>query len=329
MHWSRAMNNQISWVEKYRPKSLTEVVGHDQIKRTFNHYRKSKQMPNCLLSGPPGCGKTALIHAFTNDLYGDLKFKGNFKEWNSSDARGIDVVRGPIKEAAQYGPKGDFPWQVLYLGEIDGMTEAAQDALKRTMETAYRTVRFIADCNNIEKVIPAIQSRFCKFTVKPALQSAVLEKLHGILQEEDKMITLHVLKYIHESQNGDFRNCIQILEGLPWDDDEITVETVRGLFPSPLHKDIVDLLFHTFSTRSDWFEDVEKTLSRILPDDPSCSRLIRIMFEILDETDEEKLSNPKWRYLSLVGDYETRIHQGTPIHQLKCLLYALRELELK
>ncbi len=317
--------NQLSWVAKYRPKTLDHVAGHREIIRTLKYYLTSKQMPNILFSGQPGSGKTAMIHAFATDLYGETKNKGNFKEWNSSDARGIDVVRGPIKEAAQYGPKGPFPWKILYLGEIDGMTEAAQDALKRTMETAYRTVRFMADCNNLGKLIPAIQSRFCHFTVKRPGKPWVTSKLDFIVHREGKELEDEVLDYIYESQQGDLRNCIQILEGLPWDGEEIDVATVRGLFPNPSQNDIALLQKHLIEEEGNWFEKTEPILQRLIEDDPSCSKIVSMLFDQY----EISQGKDKWKFLSLIGDYETRITQGNPIHQLKCLLYALRDLEFK
>lgn len=85
------------WVEKYRPKTLNEITGHDAIITRLKNYVEKESLPHMLFSGPPGLGKTTSALCLAKDLYGDT-WKDNFLELNSSDERGIDVVRTKVKK---------------------------------------------------------------------------------------------------------------------------------------------------------------------------------------------------------------------------------------
>ncbi|MBR4697033.1 MAG: AAA family ATPase, partial [Candidatus Methanomethylophilaceae archaeon] len=88
------------WTEKYRPKTLDEVVGQKHVSERLKAYVASRNMPHLMFTGPAGTGKTTCSLALAREMFGD-EWKGNFIELNASDERGIDVVRGKIKEFAR------------------------------------------------------------------------------------------------------------------------------------------------------------------------------------------------------------------------------------
>ena len=92
------------WTEKYRPKALSEVVGQKHVTERLEAYVRTRNMPHLLFTGPAGTGKTTCALALARELYSD-SWKGNFMELNASDERGIDVVRGKIKEFARPPPR--------------------------------------------------------------------------------------------------------------------------------------------------------------------------------------------------------------------------------
>uniref|UniRef100_A0A6B2G5R9 Replication factor C subunit 2 (Trinotate prediction) n=1 Tax=Myxobolus squamalis TaxID=59785 RepID=A0A6B2G5R9_MYXSQ len=94
------MAESIPWVEKYRPKLLTEVVGNEEIIKRLNYFAHNGNVPNIILCGSPGTGKTTSIVCLAHILLGE-NFKNAVLELNASDERGIDVVRGDIKMFAQ------------------------------------------------------------------------------------------------------------------------------------------------------------------------------------------------------------------------------------
>jgi len=108
------------WVERFRPESLTEVIGHDKTIARLQDWVDDDSMPNLLLHGPAGTGKTATVVAFAKDKYGD-RWSSNLIEMNASDERGIDVVRDRIKSLAKQSPAGDFGYKIIYLDEADSL----------------------------------------------------------------------------------------------------------------------------------------------------------------------------------------------------------------
>ena len=130
------------WVEKYRPKSFSEIRGQDDIVERVKAFVKNKNMPHLLFSGPAGVGKTTLSLVVARTMYGD-QWHDFFLELNASDERGIDVVRNKVKDFARTKAIHDVPFKIIYLDECDALTREAQQALRRTMENYTQNCRFI------------------------------------------------------------------------------------------------------------------------------------------------------------------------------------------
>lgn len=146
-------------VEKYRPVTLQDVVGNiyaiDQLKSIV----KFGNMPNLILVGPPGTGKTSSVMCMARQMLADCVKAGTL-ELNASDDRGIDVVRDKIKQFAHQKvtvPAGMH--KLIILDEADSMTESAQQALRMVMTEYSNTTRFALACNDSSKLIEPIQSR--------------------------------------------------------------------------------------------------------------------------------------------------------------------------
>ena len=165
------------WTEKYRPKNLNEVVGQRHAVERLKAYVETNNMPHLLFTGPAGVGKTTCSLAMAKEMFGD-DWKGNFIELNASDERGIDVVRGKIKEFARTAPLGGAEFKIIFMDEADALTSDAQAALRRTMERYSKICRFILSCNYSSKIIDPIQSRCAVFRFKPLTS----EDLRGYLQ---------------------------------------------------------------------------------------------------------------------------------------------------
>ncbi|CDI83538.1 activator 1 36 kDa, putative [Eimeria acervulina] len=172
-------DGDLPWVERYRPKTLSDILSHDDIIQTskssqtldlrgFQRYVDKGQLPHLLFHGPPGTGKTSTILAVARQLYGSQQ-ASHVLELNASDDRGIGSVRELVKTFAETtsasfslsgaAPSGPPKLKLIILDEADQMTSAAQNALRRIMETYARNVRFCLICNFVNKITPAIQSR--------------------------------------------------------------------------------------------------------------------------------------------------------------------------
>ncbi len=124
------------WTEKYRPKSLDDIMDQEEIVSRLKDFVKRGTMPHCMFAGPPGTGKTTAGLCLAHDLFGE-RFRDAFKELNASDERGIDVVRTTVKEFARMASLTTVPFKILVLDEADNMTGDAQGALRRTMGFLY------------------------------------------------------------------------------------------------------------------------------------------------------------------------------------------------
>jgi len=201
---------ELPWTEKYRPLKLKDMVGQEAIVDRLEAYVKARSMPHLLFAGPAGSGKTTATLCLARELFGgDLSH--DFLEMNASDERGIDVVRTKIRDFARTRPiNGEF--KIIFLDEADALTNEAQNALRRTMESYTQTCRFILSCNYSSKIIEPIQSRCSVFRFRRLSRETVKKRLKYILDCEKVEYDdtgLDAVAYIAE---GDVRHAVNILQ---------------------------------------------------------------------------------------------------------------------
>ena len=199
------------WIEKYRPKKLSEIVGHREIIERLSAYVRSKNIPHLLFAGPAGTGKTTCAIAIAREIFGD-SWKQNFHELNASDERGINVVRGKIKDFARTAPIGDVGFKIIFLDEADALTSDAQAALRRTMEMYSHICRFILSANYSSRIIEPIQSRCAIFRFRPLSDEDVKSYIRMIAEKEGLEITDDALDAIAFVARGDMRKAINALQ---------------------------------------------------------------------------------------------------------------------
>ena len=213
------------WTEKYRPKNLDEVVGQKHVTERLKAYVSSNNMPHLLLTGPAGTGKTTCSLAMAKEMFGE-EWKGNFIELNASDERGIDVVRGKIKEFARTAPLGKAEFKIIFMDEADALTSDAQAALRRTMEKFSKICRFILSCNYSSKIIDPIQSRCAVFRFKPLTKEDVSEFLNKIITNENIDIEPDALEALVHVARGDMRRAVNSLQVAASMGERIDVDTI-------------------------------------------------------------------------------------------------------
>ncbi len=206
--------DEAMWVEKYRPKTLNEIVGLKHIVESIQAFLKNpKTMPHLFLAGIPGTGKTTMALCIARELFGE-NWKTFTLELNASDERGINTVRDRIKDFSRYGRAGfgNAPFALIILDESDQMTGPAQTALRRIMETSSRTSRFILICNYSNKIIEPIQSRCAIFRFSKLNEKAMVEHIKKIAEKEKLLLSAEVAERIIEYSNGDLRHAINALQ---------------------------------------------------------------------------------------------------------------------
>lgn len=170
-------------------------------------------MPNFILSGPPGTGKTSSVHALARELLGDAGYNVGVLELNASDARGIDVVRNTIKSFAKRQvtlPPGRH--KIIILDEADSMTSAAQQALRRTMEIYSTTTRFALACNLSTKIIEPIQSRAVILRYGRLADHHILFRLKQVCISEEVSYSDDGLEALLFTAEGDMRNALNNMQ---------------------------------------------------------------------------------------------------------------------
>ncbi len=215
---------ELLWAEKYRPKTLDEIVNQEEIVSRLKKFVEEKNMPHLLFAGPPGTGKTTAAHCLAHDLYGE-NYRQYMLELNASDERGIDVIRSKVKEFARTRVAANIPFKIVLLDEADNMTADAQQALRRLMEMYTATTRFILIANYPSKIIEPIQSRCAVFRFTPLKKEDVVSRLKWIADQEKVEYDLEALEAIYELSEGDMRRAINILQAAAAL-GKITVESV-------------------------------------------------------------------------------------------------------
>ncbi|MCC6028479.1 MAG: replication factor C small subunit [Archaeoglobales archaeon] len=292
------------WVEKYRPKTLDEVVGQDAIVRRLKGYVEKKNIPHMLFSGPPGTGKTATAIALTRDLFGEV-WRENFIEMNASDERGIDVVRHKIKEFARTAPIS-APFKIIFLDEADALTADAQAALRRTMEMFSKSCRFILSCNYVSRIIEPIQSRCALFRFKPVPKEAMRKRLLEICEKEGVKITDDGLEAILYISAGDFRKAINVLQAASAVGELIDAEKIYQVSATAQPKEISEIIETALNGN---FIEARERLSRLMIEYGMSGEDVISQFfrEILSSNINEKL---KVVLIDKLGEIDFRLTEG-------------------
>lgn len=231
----------LPWTEKYRPKNLGEVTGQQDTVKSLKAFVEAKNMPNLLFAGPPGVGKTTSALALAHELFGE-ELSGKFLELNASDERGIDVVRGRIKDFARTVSLGDAPFKLIFLDESDALTGDAQQALRRTMETYSKATRFILSCNYSSKIIEPIQSRCAIFRFLQLQGDDVKKMLEYVAKAEGLKVDDDAYTAIFYVSEGDMRKSINILQGCAIHGKNIKADTVHKISSRARPKEIQEMI---------------------------------------------------------------------------------------
>ncbi len=219
------MDDYSPWTEKYRPHTLGDIIGQKEIVESLKSFVKERNMPNLLFTGPPGCGKTTATLALAKEMFG-ADYKASTLELNASDERGIDVVRGHIKDFSRMVSMSGHPFKIIFLDEADSLTPDAQHALRRTMEVNAGITRFILSCNYSSKIIEPIQSRCSVFRFKQLENKDILGLIDRICEAEKLKCDKEARDAIAYICDGDMRKAVNILQGAALLTKHITVDTV-------------------------------------------------------------------------------------------------------
>lgn len=192
------------FVEKYRPNKLDDLIGNDELKLKFKEYLDKGEIPNLLLFGSAGTGKTSISKIIVNNL------DCTFLYINASDENSVDIMREKIKNFAM--TRSFNKWKIVILDECDKITSAASSAFKVILEEYYKTCRFILITNLINKIDDPIKSRCVQYNFKLSSFDDVKKRILYILNNENIKYSEKELDLLIKSTQGDLRQLINKIQ---------------------------------------------------------------------------------------------------------------------
>ena len=309
------------WVEKYRPKKISECILSEDIKKTFAEFLKQKEIPNLLLSGTQGTGKTTVARALCEELGADYIIING-----SDEGRQIDTLRNKIKNfASTVSLTEQSNHKVVIVDEADYMNaESVQPALRNFIETFYKNCRFIFTCNYKNKILPALHSRctVIDFAIKNGQKvktaQALLKRLGKVLDDEQVEYDKKVLAELIQKYYPDFRRTI----------NELQRYSVRGKIDSGIlfslseanTKELVKVL------KEKRFNDMRKWVIQNIDKEPSS--MFRNLYEVLWKALDPK-SIPQAVLVIAGYQYKAGFVADQEINMVACLTEIMANCKFK
>ncbi len=220
------------WVDKYRPKSFTSIVGQDHIKVQLEKIVNSKNLPNLIFSGPAGTGKSSTAEVIAREVYGEA-WEGNLIALNAANTfeRGkkylattkpfsrfydnnkglLDNFKHVVNGIASITPF-DAEYRILFINDADALTIDAQQALRRVIERYNRTCKFILSTTRLSGVIVPIRSRCLNVPFRSLEDDVVFDYLKKIAGLEGSHASDELISAVIHLSNGDLRKSLTILQ---------------------------------------------------------------------------------------------------------------------
>ena len=308
------------WVEKYRPATIDECILPKGIKKTFQDFVERGEIPNMLLSGPPGIGKTTVAKALCNQLGSD------FYVINGSDeGRFLDTVRNSAKNfASTVSLTSDSKHKVIIIDEADNTTSDVQLLLRVSIEEFSKNCRFIFTCNYKNKIIDPLHSRcsVVDFSVnkkdKPTIAAQFFARLNSILEEEKVEADKKVLAELINKHFPDWRRVLNECQRYA-----ISGKIDSGILAAFSDVSVNDLIKNLKQKN---FSEVRKWVVTNLDNDTSV--LLRRIYDSLYDSLEHR-SIPA--AVLILGKYQFQIAfvADQEINLLACLTEIMVECEFK
>jgi len=257
------MKKDFLWVEKYRPTIVEDCILPDTIKQVFKGFVSQRELPNLLLSGSAGVGKTTIAKALCDEI------GASYIMINGSDeGRFLDTVRNRIRTfASTVSLTSGASHKVVIIDEADNTTNDVQLSLRAAVEEFHNNCRFIFTCNFINKIIEPLHSRctVVDFRVKNgqsvAVQGQFFERLRGILKKEDIKFEDKVLAKLIKRYYPDWRRLI----------NECQRYAANGSIDTAILVDVADVNFDHLLTalKQKDFKTVKIWVVQHMDNDPS------------------------------------------------------------
>ena len=306
------------WVEKYRPKTVDECILPTELKKTFTEFVKDKHIPNLILSGSAGTGKTTIAKAMVEEI------GSTWMLINGSEESGIDVLRTKIKNfASTVSLEGGRKY--IILDEADYLNpQSTQPALRGFMEEFHKNCGFILTCNYKNRLIEPLQSRCSNidFTIRNGerikLAKSFFERVQDILNQEQIKFEPKAIAELINKYFPDWRRCLNELQRY-----SSSGQIDAGILVNLSSENIKEL---TGFLKAKEFTNVRKWIVNNLDNDPS--RIFRTIYNSLyDNLDHSTIPHA----VVIIADYQYKsaFVADQEINMLACMTELMSQVKFK
>ena len=309
---------KIAWAHRYRPKSVKDFIFTDKSAKALVHkFINDGNIPDLLLSGHHGTGKSSLVQVLRHELKVDDL---DYLYINASLQTSVDTVRSKVFNFVNTYAMGDF--KIVYLDEFDRMSKSAQDSLKSLIEEYAENARFILTCNNPSKIVPALKSRCQELVFKELDKNEMFNRALDILEAEGVRISTTadeelVDKYINETY-PDFRKLLNTLE-------QRSIDGVLTDGPSVL-KTEDEASFEIIGLIADGNWDNVRKFAAANTQDGQWDELYRMLYDYIDDISSLSSQTKKAEAIVTIADhlYKHAIVADPEINFAACVIKLSR-----
>ena len=306
------------WVEKYRPKTVDDCILPSELKKSFSEFVKDKHIPNLILSGSAGTGKTTIAKAMVEEI------GSTWMLINGSEESGIDVLRTKIKNfASTVSLEGGRKY--IILDEADYLNpQSTQPALRGFMEEFHKNCGFILTCNYKNRLIEPLQSRCSNidFTIRNGervkLAESFFKRVQDILGQEQIKFEPKAIAELINKYFPDWRRCLNELQRY-----STSGQIDAGILVNLSSENIKELV--SFMKAKE-FSNVRKCIVNNLDNDPS--RIFRTIYNSLyDNLDHSTIPHA----VVIIADYQYKsaFVADQEINMLACMTELMSQVKFK
>lgn len=316
------------WVEKYRPQTLDEIIGHEEVVKRMRDFLDDESIPHVLFAGKQGIGKTAIVQAFAKEKYGADNWRNNVLDINASDENGIDTIRDKVSDYAVQGTIGEHQYKIIFLDECDALSKDAQQTLRRVMEDHADVTRFFLSCNYKSEIIGPIQSRCAPFSISPLTDEDLFKIAKNVAEQEGINVADDTLKLMVNAADGDARKLINSMQAAEYEGqiDENGVNVVVSTVNEALVHQIADT-----AIEGDLDDAMRQLDVEILKDGVPANVLCDTFLKVLKKKDLP--GDVKAKMLDKVAETNWRVMRGAnphvQFHSLLADLHVARYVSLE
>lgn len=280
------------WINDYEPVKLKDIIGNQLVVDTLDSFLRSDRIPNLLLCGPNGCGKTTTAKILVREYLG-----GNYGKYNleiiGSIYRGKNVVseKNDKKKASEsmidspniinfIKKQNNLPegkCRIVTIYDFDCMTNEAQMALRRIIELYSQKVRFIFICNSLNKIIEAVQSRTLILKFQPIGIDEIINRLKDISVDKQLSFGDEIYQAIGIMANGDLKQAINYLQVFS-NSESNTIDNFYNIFNIPSIKTITDFIRYCLTRQGDKAFEI---IGRLLENGYNITDILDIIIKVL------------------------------------------------